>query len=405
MKIIENKNISDVSGFKVSGVKTGVKVSGKFDMSLIYSEIPAIAAATFTKNKTKAAPVKLSMEHIKSENTQAIIINSGNANACTGKDGLDNAYIMTEQVSNLLGIDKESVLVCSTGIIGIPLPMDKITKGIKLACEALCDNDGDACAKGILTTDSFVKKVTVQVIIDDKLVTLSGIAKGSGMIHPNMGTMISLVATDASISKNMLDSALKYSVEDTYNMVSVDGDTSTNDTCIVMANGCAKNSIISDFNADYTVFKTALDYVNEILAISIAKDGEGATKLIETTVVNAKTVKDAKLCAKSVICSSLVKTAMFGGDANWGRILCALGYSTGEFSPDKVDIFFKSKNGEIQVAKDGMGIDFDKAGAKEILDDEYVNIYINLKDGEMKATSWGCDLSYDYVKINGCYST
>ncbi|QEK10939.1 bifunctional glutamate N-acetyltransferase/amino-acid acetyltransferase ArgJ [Crassaminicella thermophila] len=405
MKILENKTISDVPGFKAIGIHSGLKKSGKKDLCVIYSEYPAVAAATFTKNKVKAAPILLNIEHIKSENTQAIVVNSGNANACTGLEGFKNAITMAEVTAKELSLSTHEVMVGSTGIIGVPLPIDKITEGIQTACSMLNKSDGNAASEAIMTTDTFPKKITVEITIEDKPVYISGIAKGSGMIHPNMGTMLSFIVTNINITKSLLSLALKDSVENTYNMVSVDGDTSTNDMVITIANGKAKNSLIDTKNSYYVKFKEALDFVNQELAKMIAKDGEGATKLIETCVLHAKTIEDAKLCAKSVISSSLVKSALFGNDANWGRILCAIGYSNGNFEPEKVDIFFKSKIDNIQVAKNGKGISFDEALAKSILEQEYVNIIIDLKDGEYEATAWGCDLSYDYVKINGSYRT
>ncbi|TCO71059.1 glutamate N-acetyltransferase [Marinisporobacter balticus] len=403
MKILENKTISDVPGFKAVGIHSGVKKNGNNDLCVIYSEKPAVAAAVFTKNKVKAAPVLVSMEHIKSENIQAIVANSGNANACTGSKGFDNAVTMTNITAEALGLSAKEVMVASTGIIGFPMPIDKITSGIETACKQLSKIGGESAAKAIATTDTFTKKITVEITIEDKPIYISGIAKGSGMIHPNMGTMLSFITTNINISKSLLQFVLKSSIENTYNMVSVDGDTSTNDTVIVMANGQAENTFLYAMNGHYMQFKEALDFVNKELAKMIAKDGEGATKLIETDVIHAKTIADAKLCAKSVIGSSLVKSALFGSDANWGRILCAIGYADGNFMPEKVDISFKNDVGIIQVAKNGMGIPFDEPLAKSILEQEYVNILIDLKDGEHSATAWGCDLSYDYVKINGDY--
>ncbi|WP_132246827.1 bifunctional glutamate N-acetyltransferase/amino-acid acetyltransferase ArgJ [Marinisporobacter balticus] len=403
LKILENKTISDVPGFKAVGIHSGVKKNGNNDLCVIYSEKPAVAAAVFTKNKVKAAPVLVSMEHIKSENIQAIVANSGNANACTGSKGFDNAVTMTNITAEALGLSAKEVMVASTGIIGFPMPIDKITSGIETACKQLSKIGGESAAKAIATTDTFTKKITVEITIEDKPIYISGIAKGSGMIHPNMGTMLSFITTNINISKSLLQFVLKSSIENTYNMVSVDGDTSTNDTVIVMANGQAENTFLYAMNGHYMQFKEALDFVNKELAKMIAKDGEGATKLIETDVIHAKTIADAKLCAKSVIGSSLVKSALFGSDANWGRILCAIGYADGNFMPEKVDISFKNDVGIIQVAKNGMGIPFDEPLAKSILEQEYVNILIDLKDGEHSATAWGCDLSYDYVKINGDY--
>lgn len=402
MKILENKTITDVPYFKAIGIHCGVKKKRK-DLCILYSEKKAVAAGTFTTNKVKAAPVVLNMENIKSCNTQAIVINSGNANACTGDEGLNNAYTMATTAADCLGLSPKEVLIGSTGIIGVPLPMDIIIPGIKKACDSLSYTGGESAAEAIMTTDTFTKKITVEIEIDGKNVLISGISKGSGMIHPNMATMLSFVVSDVNISKEMLSKTLKDSVEDSYNMISVDGDTSTNDMVIAMANGSAQNSLIDNENDDFIKFKEALDFVNKELAKMIAMDGEGATKLIEVSLYNAKTVKGAKSCAKSVISSSLVKSAFFGSDANWGRILCALGYSDGEFSPEKIDISFKNNVGIVQLVKNGKGLCFNEELAKDILDQKNINITIDLKDGEYSATAWGCDLTYDYVKINGDY--
>ncbi|HSQ88660.1 bifunctional glutamate N-acetyltransferase/amino-acid acetyltransferase ArgJ [Romboutsia sp.] len=402
MKILENKTITDVPYFKAIGIHCGVKKKRK-DLCIIYSEKKSVAAGTFTTNKVKAAPVILNMENIKSFNTQAIVVNSGNANACTGDEGLNNAYTMATTAADCLGLSPEEVLIASTGIIGVPLPMNIIIPGIKKACDSLSYTGGESAAEAIMTTDTFTKKITVEIEIDGKNILISGISKGSGMIHPNMATMLSFVVSDVNISKEMLSKALKDSVEDSYNMISVDGDTSTNDMVIAMANGSAQNSLIDNENDDFIKFKEALDFVNKELAKMIAMDGEGATKLIEVSLYNAKTVKDAKLCAKSVISSSLVKSAFFGSDANWGRILCALGYSDGEFYPEKIDIFFKNDVGTVQLVENGKGLCFNEELAKDILDQKNINITIDLKDGEYSATAWGCDLTYDYVKINGSY--
>jgi glutamate N-acetyltransferase / amino-acid N-acetyltransferase len=296
-------------------------------------------------------------------------------------------------------------MVASTGVIGLPLPMDIIIPGIKECCDTLSVAGGPAAAEAIMTTDTFGKKITIEFELSGKTATISGIAKGSGMIHPNMGTMLGFVLTDVAISKGMLAKALSDSVEDSFNMVSVDGDTSTNDTVVVIANGACENPIIDKENSDYISFKEALDFVNKELSKQIAKDGEGATKLVEVNLSGARTKEDAKILAKSIITSSLVKAAMFGSDANWGRIFCALGYSTGKFEPMKVEISFKSEDEEIMVAKDGFGLNFDEDKAKKILDKDKVNIIVNLYDGNYNATAWGCDLTYDYVKINGSYRT
>ena len=403
MKILENMTVTDVSGFQAVGIHCGIKKNGKKDLCVLYSKVPAVAAAAFTTNIVKAAPVQVNMEHLKSDTTQAIVINSGNANACTGSQGLQDAQEMASTAAAALGLSPQQVMVSSTGIIGVPMPMHVVVPGIQAACGLLDNGNGQSAAEAIMTTDSFPKQITVEILLDNQPVRISGFAKGSGMIHPNMATMLSFVVTNANISKDLLSAALKESVADSYNMISVDGDTSTNDMVIALANGTANNPLIDTANDQYALFKQALDYVNIELAKMIAKDGEGATKLIEVSLHKACTQKDAKLCAKSVISSNLVKSAFFGADANWGRIMCALGYSGGTFSPQAVDIFFKNEKGTLQLVQDGAGLPFDEDLAKKILNESYVNIVIDLKDGSYGATAWGCDLSYDYVKINGAY--
>ena len=405
MKILKGKTITDVAKIKAIGISGGLKKSGKKDLCVIYSEAAAVAAAVFTTNKVKAAPIVINMEHIKSSNIQAIVVNSGSANACTGERGLINANIMAEITALELGIDKKEVLVQSTGLIGVQLEMEKVIPAIKKACSLISYDGGDDAAQAIMTTDTTKKDIAVEFELSGKKVTMAGIAKGSGMIHPNMATMLSFVVTDANISKEMLEKAFKSSVGDSYNMISVDGDTSTNDMAAILANKMAGNDFIDCENEDYIEFKKVLDYVNKELALSIIKDGEGASKLLEVEVLNAKTVRDAKKAAKGVITSNLVKCAFFGADANWGRILCALGYSGAEFEPKKVDITFIGNSKEVVIAKNGSGVSFDKKLAKEILLDEKINIIIDLKNGSSNATAWGCDLSYDYVKINGAYRT
>jgi glutamate N-acetyltransferase/amino-acid N-acetyltransferase len=345
------------------------------------------------------------MERIKKGVAQAIVINSGNANACTGEKGFEDAVNMAKKVSQLLKIDEENVLVCSTGVIGVPLPMEKVLKGIEAAAENLSTEGGYQAAEAIMTTDIFLKGVTAKFVIEGKIVTMTGFAKGSGMIHPNMATMLSFVLTDANITKTALNKAFKETVDKTYNMISVDGDMSTNDTAIILANGEAQNKTIEEGTHEFDVFYKALEYVNKTLAKLIVKDGEGATKFMEVNVVNAKTEKDARLAAKSVINSNLVKTAIFGEDANWGRILAAVGYSGADFDANSVDIYLKSVKGEIKVCENGGYIFFDEALAKEILKEKEITVTVDMKAGEYSATSWGCDLSYDYVKINGSYRT
>lgn len=403
MEILEDKTITDVPYFKAAGIHCGLRRREKKDLCVIYSEKKSVAAAAFTQNIIKAAPIILNMEHINSANTQAIVVNSGYANSCTGDRGLNDAKTMAKIAANCLNIKTEEVLVSSTGRIGVALPMNIVIPGIKEACDKLSYSGGIDAATAILTTDTFEKKLTIKIEIDNKPILLSAIAKGSGMVHPDMGTILSFIVTDANISKEILNKALKDSIKDSYNMISVDGDTSTNDMVVILANGTANNTLIEKEDDNYVVFKEALDFLNKELSKMIAKDGEGATKLLEVTLHNARTSEDAKACAKSIICSNLVKSAIFGGDANWGRIMCSIGYSKAQFDPYNVDIFFKNSIGEIQVVQLGYGIPFNKTLAHEILSQEYVNIYVDLHDGNYNATAWGCDLTYDYIKINGAY--
>ncbi|ABY91966.1 bifunctional glutamate N-acetyltransferase/amino-acid acetyltransferase ArgJ [Thermoanaerobacter brockii subsp. lactiethylicus] len=403
LEILEG-SIELPKGFLASGIFAGIKKSKK-DVALIYSEKVANAAAVFTTNKVKAAPVILDMERIKKGVAQAIVVNSGNANACTGEKGLEDAINMAKKVSQLLKIDEENVLVCSTGVIGVPLPMEKVLKGIEAAAENLSTEGGYQAAEAIMTTDTFLKGVTAKFVIEGKTVIMTGFAKGSGMIHPNMATMLSFILTDASITKVALDKAFKETVEKTYNMISVDGDMSTNDTAIILANGEAQNKTIEEGTHEFDIFYRALEHVNKILAKLIVKDGEGATKFMEVNVINAKTEKDARLAAKSIVNSNLVKTAIFGEDANWGRILAAVGYSGADFDASRVDIYLKSMKGEIKVCENGGYIFFDEALAKEILKEKEITVTVDMKAGEYSGTAWGCDLSYDYVKINGSYRT
>lgn len=405
MKILEDKTITDVKNIVAAGIHSGIRKSGKKDLCVIYSKVEAVSAAVFTTNKVKAAPLIVNMENIKSNNTQAIVANSGVANACTGEEGLQNAQNMVEITAECLNLSPKEVLVQSTGLIGAQLPMDIVVSGIKKVCSSLSEKGGMDAATAILTTDTCTKTITVQFEIDNKSIIMSGMAKGSGMIHPNMATMLGYIVTDAKISKEMLQKVLEDSVDKTYNMISVDGDTSTNDMVTVLANGCADNEIINSEDSKYSIFKKALDFVNIELSKMIAKDGEGATKLLEAKVLNAKTLDDARKCAKSVITSNLTKCALFGSDANWGRVMCSVGYSGADFIPEKVEIFFESTFGKIQVFKKGQPIEFDEDIAKKILLEDYIKIIVNLNDGEKSAVSWGCDLSYDYVKINGCYRT
>ena len=410
MKIIKDGTITNVKGIKAAGISAQLKKSGKKDLALIYSEKKAVSAAVFTKNLVKAAPIILNMENIKNGNTQAIIVNSGNANSCTGKTGLENAKKMTEFAANELGLKKEEILVQSTGIIGVQLDMEKIETGISKICKEISKDGGNDAAAAIMTTDTFTKQICAEIEIDGKTVTVAGMAKGSGMIHPNMATMLAFTVTDVNIEKLLLQKIFSEITDSTFNMISVDGDTSTNDMACVIANGASENKKIVDENSEgYNKFKEALHFVNQELAKLIAKDGEGATKLIEVTVTGAKSKKDAQKVAKSVITSSLFKAAVFGEDPNWGRILCAVGYSEAELIVDKINIFLgndiNALQKGIQVAKNGMGIEFDNEKAVKILKNEKVEILIELNDGEFSSTAWGCDLSYDYVKINAEYHT
>lgn len=403
MRILDDVSVTDVQGFKAAGIAAGVKKSGKKDMMLLYSEVEAVSAAAFTTNRVKAAPILVNMENINNAVTRAIVVCSGNANACTGDQGLADAKAMTQRVADKLGLDSKEVLVQSTGVIGVNLPMDKIIPGIDNLVENLTDDGGVDAAVAIMTTDLIKKEFGVELEIGGKSVKIIGMAKGSGMIHPNMATMLSFVVTDANIEKELLQKAFKDIVDDSYNMISVDGDTSTNDMACVMANGLAGNKKITEENDDYFRFKAALQEVNEALAKKIAEDGEGATKFLEVEVIGAKSKADAKLISKSVITSNLTKCAFFGADANWGRILCAMGYSGGEFDVNKVKIELQAKGMNLVVAEKGRGIGFDEEYAKQLLLHKFLKVLITLEDGEATAKAWGCDLSYDYVKINGDY--
>ncbi len=406
MNIIDG-GVTAPIGYKATGLRAGIK-PGKTnrDMALIVSEVPATVAGTFTLNMVKAAPVLWDMKIVNGQETaQAIVINSGNANACTGELGYENAKTMASNVGMELGIDKKLVLVASTGVIGQQLPMEVIYEGIgKLSKELLDTREGAAlAAEAILTTDTKKKEIAVEIEVGGKKVTIGAMCKGSGMIHPNMGTMLGFITTDLNISKELLSEALKADVEETFNMVSVDGDTSTNDSVLLLANGMAKNNKITEKNEDYQVFVEALHHVNEYLAKTIAGDGEGCTRLLEVNVINAPNKESAKILAKSIVTSNLTKCAVYGKDANWGRILCAMGYSGAEFDPYKVDITIKSISGKIKLVENGMATDYDEEMATNILAPEKVVIIADVKMGEDKATAWGCDLTYDYIKINADY--
>jgi len=402
MKIVCG-NATSAKGFKAAGGFIGLKKAKK-DMALILSDVCCKAAGCFTTNVVKAAPVVWDMSIIKND-IKGIVVNSGNANACTGKQGLEDAKNTAEKFAQLSKVNTENILVCSTGVIGVNLPMDKIKCGIENLYPLLSYDaeSGNNAAEAIMTTDTVLKTACAEIDINGKKVTIGAMAKGCGMINPNMATMLCFITTDANITRQLLDKALHKCVEDTFNMICVDGDTSTNDTIIVLANGMAENDIIDKEDENYYKFEEALFEINKKLAMSCASDGEGATKFMEVTVDGAKTKKDAALMARAVVSSNLFKAALFGEDANWGRALCAMGYSGADFDPDKVTIYFRSKKGEIMLMDNGVPEIFDEDLASLILSEHDINIDIQLKDGNNKATAWGCDLTYDYVKINGEY--
>lgn len=396
MKGIEG-GITAAKGYKTGAVHSGIRASqSKKDLAVIVSEVPCQAAAVYTSNIVKAAPLHITREHLGDGTAQAIVINSGNANACAPR-GEENALREAQAAAKLLGLKTEDVLVASTGVIGQELPIEVIETAMGQI--VLTDDSADT-AKAIMTTDTKMKQTAVEFELDGKTVHLGGIAKGSGMIHPNMGTMLCFVTTDAAISQSVLQQSLSKIVKKTFNRISVDGDTSTNDMCIVLANGLAGNEEITQQN---DVFDQALESVMKDLAVMIASDGEGASRLIISTVVNAADETQAETLAMSVASSSLFKAAMFGSDANWGRVLCAMGYSGAQFDPEKVDVLFQSDAGTIEVAKNGRGLDFDEDQAKKILSRDQVQVVMNLHEGDVSVTCWGCDLTYDYVKINGDY--
>ena len=404
MKII-NGGVCAAKGFRASGIHCGIrKNKTKPDLALICSDIPCSAAAVYTTNLVKGAPLTVTKKHLENGIAQAVIVNSGNANTCNA-NGIEVAETMCSYAAKGLGIASEDVLVASTGVIGQPLPLEPIENGMEQLLSRLSYEGSDAASKAILTTDLIKKEIAVEFNLGNKTCRIGGIAKGSGMIHPNMATMLVFITTDAAISSEMLQKALSQDVQKSFNMISVDGDTSTNDNVIVMANGLAGNTLIENDGDDFAIFMKALNTVTVALSRMIASDGEGATKLLECTVKGAGTEKDAKIVAKSVICSSLLKAAMFGADANWGRILCAIGYSGAKVDVEKVSVSFVNGKGEVLVCENGAGVDFSEEAAKEILLEKEIEIRISLGDGDASATAWGCDLTYDYVKINGDYRT
>ncbi len=405
MKIISG-GVTAAKGFEAAAVAAEIKYKGRTDMALVYSQMPCKVAGAFTTNLVKAAPVKWDQSVVKdSAFAQAVIVNSGIANACTGAEGYGYCMETAQEAASVFGIPYDSVLIGSTGVIGKQLPIERIKAGVhKLAkAKASTIEAGTDAAKAIMTTDTCKKEIAVTVEIGGKTVAVGGMAKGSGMIHPNMCTMLSFITTDAAISKEALQSALSEDVKDTYNMISVDGDTSTNDTVLVLANGMAENPEITIGTEDYVTFAKALHEVNEYLAKQMAGDGEGATALFEVRVVGAETKEQAVTISKSIACSNLTKTAIAGHDANWGRILCAMGYSGAEFDPEKVDLFIESEAGKLQLVKDGVGTDFDEEKATAILSQSVIVATADLKMGEAKATAWGCDLTHGYIDINADY--
>ena len=404
MKIISG-GVCAAKGFTASGIHCGIRKNRtKRDIALIYSECKASAAAVYTTNLVKGAPLTVTKNHISDGKAQAVICNSGNANTCNA-NGIEIAEKMSDLLAKELGISASDVVVASTGVIGQPLNIEPIASGIPVLVKELSRDGGEAAAEGIMTTDTVKKEIAVEFTVGGKTCHIGGIAKGSGMIHPNMATMLVFITTDAAISPSMLQKALSSDIADTFNMVSVDGDTSTNDMVTVLANGMAGNDEITSEGADFSEFMKALNTVTVYLCRMIAGDGEGATKLLECSVSGAKDTATAKTVAKSVICSSLLKAAMFGADANWGRVLCAIGYSGADVDVSRVDVSFRSSKGEIAVCVNGAGVEFSEEKAKEILLEREIEIIVSVGDGDGKATAWGCDLTYDYVKINGDYRT
>ena len=404
MEIIKG-GVCAAKGFKASGIHCGIRKNrSKRDLSLIYSESKAAAAAVYTTNLVKGAPLTVTKNHIADGYARAIICNSGNANTCNA-DGMEIAEQMSEILADELKLSAEDVVVASTGVIGQPLDIMPIKRGIPSLVKELSTDSDEAAAEGIMTTDTVKKQVAVSFKIGDKECKIGGIAKGSGMIHPNMATMLVFITTDCAISPEMLKKALKGDVQNTFNMISIDGDTSTNDMVTVLANGEAGNEEITSEGKDFETFMKALNTVTVNLCRMIASDGEGATKLLECKVSGASDLNTAKTVAKSVVCSSLLKAAMFGSDANWGRVLCAIGYSGAKVEVDKIDVSFRSQKGEILVCKNGAGVNFSEKIAKEILLEKEIEILVSLNSGDFSSTAWGCDLTYDYVKINGDYRT
>ena len=398
--------VTAAKGYEAASTAAGIKYQGRTDMALIYSQVPCVSAGTFTTNVVKAAPVKWDRQIVDSgAGVQAVVVNSGIANACTGEEGMGYCKETAEAAAKALNIDAAGVLVGSTGVIGMQLPMQKLVDGIQVLAGKKAEGlqSGHDAALAIMTTDTVEKEMAVEIEIGGKTVTIGGMSKGSGMIHPNMCTMLAFITTDAAITKEALQKALSEDVEDTYNMISVDGDTSTNDTAILLANGLAGNQEITYASPEYETFKEALHMVNETLAKKMAGDGEGATALFEVKVVGAESINQAKTLAKSVVCSNLTKAAIAGHDANWGRILCAMGYSGVQFDPEKVDLFFESKAGKLQIIENGVATDYSEEVATKILSEPEITATADIKMGDYSATAWGCDLTHEYININADY--
>ncbi len=405
MEIIKG-GVTAAKGFEAASAAAGIKYKDRTDMAMIYSRRPCAAAGTFTTNVVKAAPVKWDQHIVKSgAPVQAVIVNSGIANACTGAEGFGYCKDTARAAAEALGISEDGVLIGSTGVIGKQIPIDRLTAGIRVLAKEKNDTaeNGTAAAKAIMTTDTCEKELAVTIDVGGKTVTIGGMAKGSGMIHPNMCTMLAFITTDAVIPKEVLQSALSEDVRDTYNMISVDGDTSTNDTVVLLANGLAENPEIVYGSEEYHRFKEALHAVNEYLAKKIAGDGEGATALFEVKTVGCESIEQARTLAKSIVCSNLTKTAIAGHDANWGRILCAMGYSGAQFDPEKVDLFFESKAGRIQIIEAGTAVDYSEEEATRILSEPEITAIADVKMGDKTATAWGCDLTHGYIDINADY--
>ncbi len=404
MKII-NGGVCAAKGFKANGIHCGIRKNKvKKDLSLIVSENTASCAAVYTTNAVFGAPITVTRNHLKNGQAKAVICNSGIANTCCA-GGVETAEEICISAAKSLNCDPDDIVIASTGVIGQPLDPKPIKNGLSKLVEGLSENGSSDAAAGIMTTDTVKKEIAIEFEIGGKVCRIGGIAKGSGMIHPNMATMLVFITSDVAISPELLQKALSTDIKNTFNMISIDGDTSTNDMVTVLCNGMAGNETITQENSDYEIFMTALNSINIHLCRMIAADGEGATKLLECKVSGAKTENSAKIVAKSVICSSLVKTAMFGADANWGRVLCAIGYSGADVDVNKINVSFKSASGTVEVCKNGVGIDFSEEKAKSVLSQKEIDIIINLNDGNFESTAWGCDLTYDYVKINGDYRT